>query len=163
MPTTSQAQLPAAWVERIWLAMRATYGAAFDRQWECPAGCDPATHVAGLKAHWAQELGVYLAKPEAIAYGLDNLPLHAPNLIEFKAACNRAPIPAARALPAPKADPDRLSATLGKLRSIGAEATGARAWAFNLRERERRTRTGLTKFQREAWREVLGDKVTEAA
>lgn len=163
MQTQAQA-LPASWVERIWLAMRATYGAAFDRQWECPAGCDPVKHVEGLKAHWARELGVYREKGEAIGYALDNLPPHPPNLIEFKAACNRLPTAAPKALPAPKADPERLAAQLRRLGALKGATNNPRQWAWDLMDRERRqkpkqpvtVREGLTRFQRQAWREALG-------
>lgn len=164
----TQAQvLPASWVERIWLAMRATYGAAFDRQWECPIGADPVKHVEGLKAHWARELGVYLKKHEAIGYALDNLPPHPPNLIEFKAACNRLPTMAPKALPAPKADPERIGEALSRLKAVGSVASiGNRDWAKVLRDREQRSKAGLTQFQRDAWREALGhvdQRETEAA
>lgn len=159
--------LPASWVERIWLTMRATYGAAFDRQWECPIGADPAKHVEGLKAHWARELGVYLQKHEAIGYALDNLPPHPPNLIEFKAACNRLPTLAPKALPAPKADPERIGEALSRLKAVGSVASiGNRDWAKVLRDREQRSKAGLTQFQRDAWREALGhvdQRETEAA
>jgi len=157
--------LPDRWVERIWAAMRATYGAAFDRQWECPAGVDPLQHVADLKAHWGRELARFQQCPQAIAYGLDNLPPHPPNLIEFKAACNRRPEPAMPALPAPKPDPERLGEALKRLAQTQGEKPqgNSLAWADDLREREQHQkpgtgaslREGLTKFQREAWREAL--------
>ena len=99
--------VPITWVERIWATMRATYGAAFDRQWECPSGVDPATHVADMKAHWARELGVYVNAPEALGYALENLPDRPPNLIEFRRICNGRPVYAPTALPAPAPDPKR--------------------------------------------------------
>ena len=39
--SSPESSLPEAWVQRIFATMRATYGAALDRQWECPAGADP--------------------------------------------------------------------------------------------------------------------------
>lgn len=107
--------LPEGWVERLWLAMRANYGASFDRQWETPAGVDPVEHVRTLKAYWANELGGYLHKPDALRHGLENLPPHPPSLIEFKSICGRAPSVLPPALPAPKADPERVKEALAKL------------------------------------------------
>lgn len=69
-----ESSLPETWVERIWATMRATYGAAFDRQWQCPEGEDPVRHVASLKAHWGRELSRYQQNPDAIRYALENLP-----------------------------------------------------------------------------------------
>jgi len=88
--------------------MRATYGAAFDRQWECPAGVAPEAHVQNLMATWGRGLAQLQQNPQAIAYGLDNLPEHPPNLPQFRALCNRRPDRPAPALDAPKADPVRV-------------------------------------------------------
>ena len=44
-----QPSLTDGWVERVWAHMRATYGASFDRQWECPHGADPAEWPADLR------------------------------------------------------------------------------------------------------------------
>ena len=46
--------LPDAWVERIFSTMRATYGAAFDRQWECPAGVDPVKFLDVMNSFGVQ-------------------------------------------------------------------------------------------------------------
>lgn len=151
--------LPDAWVEKVWKVMRATYGAAFDRQWACPAGADPVAHVADMMGVWAEELAVYAGHPEAIAYALQNLPGFPPNLVEFKASCNRAParpVPALPAPPAPPADPARLAEVLGKLRSAAEPAPRrGRAWALALQAREARGEA-LSRYARAAWREVLG-------
>lgn len=124
--------LPDGWVERLWHAMRANYGASFDRQWETPAGSDPAEHVRTLKAYWAQELGGYLHKPDALRHGLDNLPSFPPSLVEFKAICNRAPIAMQPALPAPKADPERVAAALARLADKPRQMTPAQVCIANI-------------------------------
>ena len=126
--------LPEAWVERIFTAMRATYGAAFDRQWQCPEGEDPVRHVASLKEHWGCELSRYQQNPDAIRYALENLPKYPPNLIEFREICNRRPDPPMPQLPAPKPDPQRVAAALAPLAEVKAKAEphNPRAWAHSL-------------------------------
>lgn len=109
--------LPDSWVERIWATMRATYGAAFDRQWECPAGVDPVQHVAAMKAHWARELSAYEKRPDGIRYALENLPDRPPNLVEFRKACNSRPDYVQKQLPAPTADPARVREILAGLKT----------------------------------------------
>lgn len=113
-----ESSLPEPWVERIWQAMRATYGATFDRQWECPAGADPVEHVRSLKAFWGRELSRYQQNPQAIRYGLENLPNFPPNLIEFRAICNRRPDAVPPMLPAPPADPERVRAVLAEATAL---------------------------------------------
>ncbi|WP_294767182.1 hypothetical protein [uncultured Rhodoferax sp.] len=83
--------LPDGWVEKIWTAMRAAYGAAFDRQWEVPAGVDPVAHVAEMKQMWGRQLSHYQQSPNAIAFALDNLPARVtpPTLPEFRALCRQ--------------------------------------------------------------------------
>ena len=150
--------LPDAWVERIWLAMRATYGAAFDRQWACPAGADPAEHVRGLKAHWGRELARYQQAPDAIRHALDNLPERVPNLVEFKAMCNRRPDYAPPALPAPKADPAKVAELIAKVDR--GSILDPKEWARKLKAREEGSKEhGLTQYQRDAWRTALGEGV----
>jgi len=146
--------LPDAWVERIWSAMRATYGASFDRQWQCPEGEEPARHVAGLKAHWARELGAFLGNPDALRHGLENLPPHTPNLVEFREICRARPDRPVPELPAPPADAGRVAEALGKLRAPQGASLGYRVWAVRLREREQAGEP-LSLFARAAWREVL--------
>ena len=116
-----ESSLPETWVERIWATMRATYGAAFDRQWQCPEGEDPVRHVASLKAHWGRELSRYQ----------QNLPKSPPTLIEFREICTRRPDPPVPQLPAPKPDPQRVAAALAEVKAK-AEPHNPRAWAHSL-------------------------------
>lgn len=108
---------PAPWVQRLWAEMRREYGAAFDRQWQCPADQSPADHVAGLMMHWARKLSQFKGRPHAIRYGLDNLPPHPPSLPEFVALCKQAPDPPMQSLPdhTRKPDPARLQAILATI------------------------------------------------
>lgn len=107
------------WIKRLWREMRREYGAAFDRQWQCPAdpNLTPEQHVNGLMAHWERKLSQFRTRPHAIRYGLDNLPPHPPSLPEFIALCRQAPDPPMQALPdhTRKADPARLQAILATI------------------------------------------------
>lgn len=147
-----ESSLPESWVERIWATMRATYGAAFDRQWECPAGIDPAEHVKTLKAHWGRELARYQQNPSAIRYGLENLPPHPPNLVEFRAACNRRPN-YVKALPAPKADPARVAKMVDGIARPAPR--DPKDWARSLQAREERGEP-ISYAQSKMWRAALG-------
>ena len=151
--STHVSSLPDSWVERIWATMRATYGAAFDRQWECPAGIDPVEHVKTLKAHWGRELGRFQQNPAAIRYGLENLPPHAPNLVEFRAACGRRPSYVQPQLPAPKPDPARVAQIVGGI--ARPPQRDPKDWARVLQKREEQG-DKLTLAQRQMWRAALG-------
>ena len=94
--------LPDHWLDRIWEAMRATYGAEFDRQWECAAGQDPNEHVRNLRNYWIRELSRFAQNPDAIKFGLENLPDRTPNLKQFVQICNRRPDVPLQRLPPPK-------------------------------------------------------------
>lgn len=159
-----ESSLPDPWVERIWATMRATYGAAFDRQWECPAGVDPLQHVQQLKGHWGRELRGFQQNPAAIGYALDNLPENPPNLVQFRQLCTRRPEPQQKALPAPKADPARVQSLIaGMSRQI--QQRSGREWAYALREQQRRGKIltpAVAEMVREALRVELSENRTEA-
>ncbi len=123
--------LPEAWIEKIWATMRATYGASFDRQWQCPVGTEPLDHVMQLKQAWGRQLAGFQQQPNAIGYALDNLPPHPPNLIEFRALMRRAPADALPMLEGPKADPERVAAELAKLSHIrtAGQVSDGKEWA----------------------------------
>lgn len=148
--------LPESWVEHIWATMRATYGAAFDRQWACPEGVEPAEHVRQLKAVWGRELARFQQSKASLSYGLENLPERPPNLIEFKAICGRMPHSDALALPSPPASEAHVRRVLNglDLKINRGSVRPAKAWALALQAREQRGEN-LTQFQRDAWRTAL--------
>lgn len=157
--STPESSLPEAWVRRIWDTMRATYGAAFDRQWECPAGVAPEAHVQNLMATWGRGLAQLQQNPKAIAYGLDNLPEHPPNLPQFRALCNRRPDKPQQALPAPKADPARVQQALAGI-GRGQSARDPLQTLRELAESDARDGTykgrKVTLAQRQTYRQALG-------
>lgn len=151
--------LPGTWVHRIWSAMRAAYGSEFDRRWQCPEGEDPEKHVASLRENWQRELRNFRNFPEAIAYGLENLPPRPPSLPEFRAICLRAPARPAQQqdlLPAPQRDRPRLAAELGR----ALEALQSRKPTACLEEMEAKVARGevLSPGQRHWLREALANR-----
>lgn len=151
--STPESSLPERWVQRIFATMRATYGAAFDRQWECPAGTDPNEHAQGMVSHWGRELRGYQQNPGAITYALENLPEHPPNLIEFRALCRRRPDAPQALLEAPKPDPDRVAQAIAGIVKPPPQED-PKQWARDLEAREKRG-DKLTLAQQIAWREAI--------
>lgn len=133
--------LPGTWVHRIWSAMRGNYGAEFDRLWARPAHLEAAEHVESLRQTWQRELRCFRTFPEAITYGLENLPPRPPSLPEFRALCLRAPARPPKQqdlLPAPKADLARLAGEIAKV----ASSWKARKPTACLEDLEARQRAG---------------------
>ena len=79
------------WIDRIFQRLTGIYGSQFTAKFkQIVEGVDEGT--ANAKDVWAKELGNFGDKPEAIAYALDHLPTeHAPNALEFRDICRRAP------------------------------------------------------------------------
>lgn len=149
-----ESSLPEPWVRKIFSTMRATYGAAFDRQWQCPAGTDPAEHAAEMIGYWARELRGYQQSPQNLAYALGHLPNNPPNLIEFKALCRGMPVKAL-ALPPPDFDSEAAQKALAGITKPAAH--DPKQWAHDLKRREGRDPRGLSATQRGMWREALGE------
>ena len=80
------------WADRIFQRLTGIYGSQFTAKFkQIVDGIDEGT--ANAKGVWAKELGNFADKPEAIAYALDHLPTeHAPNALEFRDICRRAPV-----------------------------------------------------------------------
>ena len=121
-------------VERIFTRMTAVYGREFMARFD-------GMEQSDLKALWAHELAGFSDKLGMIAWALESLPERAPNVIEFRNLCRRAPVPEAKRLPEPKADPERVAAELAKL-APALEAIKAprvhidhKAWAKRLMAR----------------------------
>lgn len=84
-------KLPSEWVTRIFQRLTGVYGAQFRSKYShVENGIDIG--IAMAAEAWANELGDFVNRPEAISYALDHLPKdHAPNAIEFLDACKRCP------------------------------------------------------------------------
>lgn len=111
-----QPPLPLQFVDRIHARLLVRYGVEWIRKWD---GIDPLA----VKADWANELAGMSSA--AIAYALDHLPDDKPpSVSQFKRLCINRPHYAQPALPAPKADKEKVRAMLAKAR---ASITGSRA------------------------------------
>lgn len=104
---TAPAPLPQHWVEKLFRKLSARYGKAFLGQYDGVA-------LEDVMADWAEELGGFGARPEALAHAIANLPERAPNVAQFRSLCVGAPS-AAPALPPVPADPARVQAELAKV------------------------------------------------
>jgi len=102
-------------IDRLFKRLSATYGA----EWERSLGATPEIDA---KSVWAHELEQFKGSLHRIAWALENLPERCPNVIAFKNLCRTAPAPEEMALPAPKADPERVKAELAKLGHLRVEA-----------------------------------------
>lgn len=91
-------KLPDDWIDRLMARMATRYGAAWLRMWE-------GVPIADVKEDWAEGLGGLWKRPEALKFGMDNLPDTPPNMQQFRAICSRCPERATKALPAPPVDP----------------------------------------------------------
>lgn len=110
-------------VDRLFDCLTATYGRDFTGRWE---GLD----AAAVKASWAHELAGCAQCLHVIAWALEHLPERAPNVIEFRALCRKAPAKEVPLLPSPPADTGRVAAELAKARAVvDAGSVGRVDWA----------------------------------
>lgn len=106
-PRPAPAPLPQHWVEKLFRKLSARYGKAFLGQYDGIA-------LQDVMDDWAEELGGFAQRPEAIGHAVAHLPERAPNVTQFRALCLGAPAPAL-ALPPVPADPARVQAELAKV------------------------------------------------
>lgn len=146
-------------VDRLFDRLTATYGRDFMGRWE---GLD----ANAVRSSWAHELAGFTPCLEAIAWALENLPERAPNVIEFRALCRRAPAKVVPSLPAPPADPARVAAELAKLRTLAPiqapSIQSGRSWAHAILARARSGDRTVTPAAAEMARAALGRVGVEA-
>jgi len=137
-----------ALIDLVFAKLSLTYGREFLGRWE---GFD----MAEVKADWRRELHGWLqANPLAIRHALENLPAgKPPDVLQFRDLCSRRPDASLPALPAPKADPDRVRREIARLKHLRLQ-NGPRYWAHALKERDKRG-DSLTIAQRVMYREAL--------
>jgi hypothetical protein len=100
--------LPVPVIDRLFDRLSATYGRDFYSKWE-------GLETNNIKSSWAYELAGYANNLKAIGYALKHLPERAPNVIEFRNLCTKAPANEAPMLPSPKADPLIIKTITAKL------------------------------------------------
>lgn len=122
--------LPLKAIDRVFDRLTATYGRDFTGRFD---GVDQTE----MKSLWAHELSGFADKLGMVAWALENLPERAPNVIEFRNLCRKAPAPELPKLPEPKADPERVRSELAKLSPVvsGIKSNSTydhKAWAKRL-------------------------------
>jgi len=150
----SNDKLPSDWVDQIFKKLSIRYGRQFMARWD-------GINEAEVKSDWADVLGGFLRRPDAIAFALDNLPADYPTTAtQFRDLCNTTPAEREvfRALPLSREPmPARLLAMLDKLKEPGdvdAQYASPKGWAYRLRDREAAGQT-LGAQQRRMWRQAL--------
>jgi len=108
--------MPASWVDRIFDKLTMVYGHHFIGRW---SGLD----LNKVKADWAHELRGFETSPQCIKYALQNLPIKAPHVGEFKALANKMPPPEYVALPAPQASEESRNTAMAMLETIRKKMT----------------------------------------
>ena len=97
-------------IDRLFERLSMTYGIA----WDNSIGTAPLNEI---KSFWLHELSGFMQSKEsmqAISWALNHLPERPPNLVQFKNLCFQAPAVEKPQLPAPPADPARVSKELAK-------------------------------------------------
>lgn len=119
-------RLPPEWTKRILAKLHLTYGERFARLY---ANVDPQM----LEDDWSETLGGFADNPEAIKYGLANLPIDfAPTALQFREICRqfRASRPA---LPAPSVSPEARADIAKKVRGLAESMDHTRPGYDHLR------------------------------
>jgi hypothetical protein len=142
--------LPLQAVDRLFARLSATYGRDFASKYE---GLDQNA----VKSSWAHELAGFTGQLDAIAWALENLPERAPNVIEFRALCRRAPTPEVPRIEHSPAGKERIAAELAKLGPVIRRRAPAdrRDWARRLIARHEAGER-LTRAQMDMARDALG-------
>lgn len=83
--------LPIEWVEKIFNRMQGIYGYGFTSKYATGLHEGIDSGIENAKQVWADELANFRNWPEAIRYALEHLPDKAPNAVEFRDICRRAP------------------------------------------------------------------------
>lgn len=108
--------LPFEAVERLFSRLTATYGRDFMARYE---GVDDLA----VKSSWAHELSGFAKQLRCVAWALENLPVRAPNVLEFRELCRKAPLVESEEdvrlrLEHQPASKERVAAELAKLGSV---------------------------------------------
>ncbi len=136
----------------IFSKLSLTYGRDFLGRYE---GQD----LSAVKADWADKLAGLQNRPDAIKHALTTQGAKAPNVIEFKDACNRAPVRALLAIAPPQANPDVIERAIAMAREATRFCGDRLDPIRNLRRRELEGDRSLTKAQREFWRIALRHEI----
>ena len=101
--------MPDKWIDSIFRRLSVRYGRDFLGKWD-------GIPIEDVKSDWRYVLSGFERSPDAIKYALDNLPVRAPTVLEFKAIANRCPPAVYVALPSPAVDKEKVAAILKQCR-----------------------------------------------
>jgi len=71
-----------------------------------------------VKEDWAIELSCFENWPDALKYGINNLPIRPPNVIEFKNICLKSPAQVRPELPPPTPNPEKKKEAMQKIQAL---------------------------------------------
>ena len=146
--------LPIEWVDKLFQKFGLIYGMDIARRYQ---GIDPMA----IKQEWANCLGGFRNRPEAIKFALDHLPSdRCPTMLQFRDLCRQCPPPKVTALPEPKADKVVVNKEMAKLVKEAFKNDDPKGWAKRLKARHE-AGEHLSQLQIKAYREALNDTITE--
>lgn len=139
MDTTGQSTLrqplPMGWVRKLFAELQGSYGTRFLDMWRTGQTNLDGDDVGLQNAMslWAEKLGGFRDRPEAIRRALDALPEHPPTLPRFVELCRACcPGPEHKALPAPGLTPEQIAERQAEAeamaRKVAAPRYDHRAW-----------------------------------
>jgi len=146
--------LPEPWIEKIFHKFSVTYGRAWLSMWD---GID----IDDVKVDWAQELSGFQQNPNAIGYGLENLPVaKPPTVLEFRAICQRGTSRQVEQPPllpytGPAVDPRSVQEAIDRAR-LSKPKRDPKQWAYDLAEKDRLNPKSVTPTVRAMYRAVVG-------
>jgi hypothetical protein len=146
--------LPIEWVDKLFQKFGLIYGVDVARRYQ---GLDPAA----IKQEWANCLGGFRNRPEAIKFALDHLPSdRCPTMLQFRDLCRQCPPPKVTALPEPKADKVVVTKEMAKIVKEAFRNDDPLGWAKRLKQRHDAGEY-LSQLQIKAYREALNDTIPE--
>ena len=145
--------LPIEWVDKLFQKFGLIYGMDIARRYQ---GIDPMA----IKQEWANCLGGFRNRPEAIKFALDHLPSdRCPTMLQFRDLCRQCPPPKVTALPEPKADKVVVNKEMAKLVKEAFKNDDPKGWAKRLKARHE-AGEHLSQLQIKAYREALNDTIS---
>lgn len=144
--------IPKDWVQDLFLKIGTRYGNTWANMWD---GMD----IDLVQDEWAEVLAPYRNIPGAIEHAINHLPTDwPPTMLQFVDLCRRAPRPAERQLPPPKANPAVVKMALAKARSVTLTSDIGPEWAFRMHARIKSGDLIPTQLQRENLRDIIKRK-----
>jgi hypothetical protein len=125
-------RLPDSWIKKIFVTLQSNYGTKWVSMWASreilPNGMDAGMALA--MDTWADKLGVFEPRPEAIKWALNHLPADPPSLPAFVELCTRAPRGDrfSLSLPAPEISPEERAKRIEMITQWKNGKTDHTAW-----------------------------------